>query len=73
MATTLLNIKQDTVGQFICSMRGHHTISNENEDKLDPSKNKKFQTTCNLCGIRVIVEMDSINKDIYIISRVPEF
>jgi hypothetical protein len=32
--STLVSIKQNTVGQFVCSMRGHHTISNDDEDKL---------------------------------------
>jgi transcription elongation factor Elf1 len=67
--STLMSIKQNTIGQFTCSMRGHHSISNEDEDKLYSSSNNILETHCDMCGIRIRVEIEPKHPNIYKISR----
>lgn len=64
-----MSIKQNTIGQFTCSMRGHHSISKEDEDKLYLSNNNNLETHCDVCGIRIRVEIEPKHPNIYKISR----
>ena len=64
-----MSIKQNTIGQFTCSMRGHHSISKEEEDKLYAANDNKLETHCDMCGIRVKVEIEPKHPEIYKISR----
>ncbi len=68
--STLLSIKQDILGQFICSMRGHHSISDQDEDKLYESENNELRTTCNMCGISVVVMIEPKHPNVYRISGI---
>ncbi|WP_148686735.1 hypothetical protein [Candidatus Nitrosocosmicus hydrocola] len=67
--STLLSIKHNTIGQLTCSMRGHHSISKTDEDGLYRSGDNKITTTCDMCGIRVIAEIEPKHETVYKISR----
>lgn len=70
--STLVSLRQNTIGQFTCAMRGHHSISEQDEDQLYNNNNERIQTRCNSCGIRVIAQIDPKHQNVYILSRFKE-
>lgn len=67
---SLLTIKENTIGQFICAMIGKHTISDMEEDKLYKSDSGEIDTFCDRCGIRLTAKIDAKHEDLYTLSRV---
>jgi hypothetical protein len=70
--SALLAIKENTIGQFTCAMLGRHSISDEEEDRLYASVNGEVQSTCKLCGIRLIAKVEPTHTEVYTLSRLKE-
>lgn len=65
-----MSIVQETVGQFICAMRGSHEISNTDEDALYTSDNNEINTKCSRCGISINVKIEPKHPELYSITRI---
>ena len=65
-----MSIVQETVGQFVCAMRGsRHEISSDQENSLYETELSEIETTCSRCGISINVKIDTKHPEFYIITR----
>jgi hypothetical protein len=65
-----MSIVQETIGQFVCAMRGsRHEISSEEEDSLYKSESGEIDPVCSRCGVSINVKIDSRHPELYIITR----
>lgn len=70
--STLVSLRQNTIGQFTCAMLGHHSLSEQDEDILYKNDNGEIQTICNRCGIRLIAQIDRKYPNVYTLTRIIE-
>jgi hypothetical protein len=65
-----MSIVQETLGQFVCAMRGsRHEISSDQENSLYEAESGEIDTTCSRCGISINAKIDPKHPELYIITR----
>jgi hypothetical protein len=63
-----LTHKPNPWGQLLC-WSGRHLISDEDEQELIDSPTGRFETECDRCNRRIILEIDPENKEEYFIKE----
>jgi hypothetical protein len=48
---------------FLCSLRGEHTISEEDEDNLHDARSGEFEARCERCGMPLKLKVDDKHPD----------
>ena len=55
-------------GQFVCSLKGGHKVSEADEQKLFDCLDAEIDTTCIRCGSPVHLEINSENEASYLLT-----